>query len=218
MPDRCRDAGLLGDREHLVERSEDPVPLGSLMGEIAAPVPGRDSGQGDELVRTREAVRHVHQRRAHAEGALLHGLGRQLFHLVELGGRRRPVVVADHIAAQAPGPHKGGHVDRRMDPLLHAFKEIAQRPPIGDHTEVRGQRRGLRDHPVIDGRDGMPLPGHLRRHSLHDLGGGTVVDEQGELGLAQHVDETRSDDEPGGVDAPARRGRAKVADGLDPIP
>ena len=38
------------------------------------------------------------------------------------------------------------------------------------------------------------------------------IHEQGELGLTEHVDETRRNDAPCGVDAPLRRGLVELAD------
>jgi len=75
----------------------------------------------------------------------------------------------------------------------------------------------VRHHLIADRRDRRPLASDLRGHAHRHLRRCAAVDENVELGLAEHVDEARRDDQPGGVDPRRGRGGLQLTDGRDAI-
>jgi hypothetical protein len=73
----------------------------------------------------------------------------------------------------------------------------------GRATPARASRRSRR----------VASPRDFGGDALKNLGGQPRVDQNGEFGLTQHVDEARRDDFAGGIDAPSRLSGAQVADG-----
>ena len=73
---------------------------------------------------------------------------------------------------------------------------------------------GLNDG-VVEGRDGAAFAGNFGGDALIDFRRQARIDENGEFGLAEHVDEAGSDDFAGGVDGAFARGGGEIADGGD---
>src|SRR5690242_8130904 len=65
--------------------------------------------------------------------------------------------------------------------------------------------------------DGAAFARYLGGDPLRKLAEGTIVEEKGRLGLAEHVNEARSDDSPLGIDFTFRVRIAQIADGGDVV-
>ena len=217
MPDLGRDVRAFRNRERLVERFVDRAALRPQVREVDAPVTGRHLGHLDEVVGRVEAIGHVLERRTEAEGAVLHGLGDQGLHALQRGWRRRHVVGADDVVPHAAGADKRPDVDRRPAAGLQPREVPGEGPEVLDDLEVVPVRLALCDHSIVRGRNRLAFSRDLGRDALHDLRRGAAVHEHVELGLAEHVDEARRDDQPGGVDGLERRTPGQLADGSDAI-
>ena len=124
----CVHLRLARDADQLVERLEEAIALAAHVRDVAAAELAGGLAERDELVRLRVRRRRVDQRAADAERALAHGLAHHVLHLLQLFGRRRDIVIADHVLA-----HRGGADERsdvRRNALLDQEVEIlAERLP-----------------------------------------------------------------------------------------
>jgi hypothetical protein len=159
----------------------------------------RDRRELDDLRGGREPVRDVLQRGAEPDRALLHRLGDQLPHALELGGRRRPIVLADHVVPDAARADEGGNVDRGTRPQLETPEVVAEGPPVLHDAEVLRGRGVLAGHPIVDRRDGRALAGHFRRDALEHLARRPAVDQHVEFRLSEQIDEAGRDDQIRGI-------------------
>jgi hypothetical protein len=158
--------------------------------------------------------RCVLQRSGEAHGAIAHGVAHQRLHAIEFGGGRRAVVIAQHHTAHLRGAHVAGQVDPHA--LLFQAREIVvKRPPVGmDGVMFVTHMVGLQESIGL-GRDGRALAGDFGGDALVDLRRQVRIHQNGELGLAKHVDE------PGGHHHAARindalgRRPCQVSDGGD---
>ncbi len=75
--------------------------------------------------------------------------------------------------------------------------------------------RSALDDGVIERRGRQALAGDFRGDTLKNLRRQVRVDENGQLRLAQHVDETRRDHLPARIDAALCRGAVQAANGSD---
>ena len=141
--------------------------LRSLVREVDAAVARGDFGELDDLVGRGEPVGHVLQRRAEAERALLHRLRDELLHLLEFRRRRRPIVLADDVVANAAGADERADVDRRTRPLLEPLEVVgrASASPARRRSASRSARR-LGNHAVVHRRDRRALAGDLGGDAL----------------------------------------------------
>src|ERR1019366_1737422 len=220
------DAGFPGDPEHLRERRVDPIPLGTLMGEVHATAGGRDLRAGDDLVGGVVEIGNVLQRRGDSERAVFHGLRDERLHSVELGRAGSPILCSDDHPAEPPEPDERAEVDRGGGPPEpHEVRE--ERRPVRPEAVVSVRVFVALEQRFVEGCDGLALARDLGRDSLRDLGGRAPVDQGVVLGLAEEVDEPRRDDEAGGIDPAtgagdpvwpeiAYRGDAAVPDGHVP--
>ena len=124
------------------------------------------------------------------------------------------VVVAEDHAADLRGADVAGEVD--ADALLFEAREVlAEGAPVGSDVVVLvAGAIGLNDG-IVEWRDGIAFAGDFGGDALEDFRGQARVDEDRQLGLAQHVDEAGSDDFAGGVDGALARGSSEIADGGD---
>ena len=102
--------------------------------------------------------------------------------------------------------------------FLQARKISREVAPVLRNSVVAEFGRRLPGNHGIDGRDGFALARDLRGNSLKDLRRYVRIHEQGEFGLAEHVDKPRGNDPPCGVDSPIRGGFVELADGGDAFP
>ena len=153
--------------------------------------------QRDELVGLGVGVGRVDQPGGHAVGALLHGVGDEPRHLLQLGRLRRAFVVAHHVLAHLAEPDVRQQVDRRLRPLdgREVAGEVAPAPLGG---------RFLR-------RDRAAFADHFGRDALADLALRVAVDEQREVRVRMRIDEAGRHHLAAGVDR-SRRGAADAAD------
>ena len=216
MPHFRGNVGALGHREHLVERGDDLVRLGTLVRDVDAAMLPRDLRELDNLVGRRESPRHVLQRCAHPESALLHRLRHQRFHLIDFSGGGGALRLADHVAPQAARADKRADVERGAV-ALEPREVFAERAEVERHLEaVELRLRGFRER-IVQRRDRRSFAGDLGGDALGDLAGGARVGQHVELRLAEHVDEARRDDEVGGIDAGLRLAAIEPADRGDAI-
>ena len=201
MPDLHRDPRLAADPDRLVERGDD---LGALRPQVrrvdaAEPEPPRVASATAPRSRRRAPAGTGARSRRRPPPRASPSRTRALICSSSLR-RRRPVAVAqDH------PPHLGGpDVAREVDPdalLLEPGEVFAERAPVG--RRCRNGRSPARSAAMIEslsGAGGAALAGDLGGDALEDLGREARVDQQRQLGLAQHVDEAGRDDLPARVD------------------
>ena len=124
------------------------------------------------------------------------------------------VVVAEHHAADLCCAHVAGEVDAHAL-FFDAGEVLAEGSPVGsDVVVVVSGVVGLNDG-VIERRDGAAFAGDFGSDALIDFRGQAGVDEDGEFGLAEHVDESGGDDFAGGVNGALTRRGSEVADSGD---
>ena len=102
--------------------------------------------EDDELIGLGVNVRRVDEGAGEAESAVLHGLLDEGFHLIELGGRRSAIVVANDSFANLCGADIGADVERCA--LLLEAAEIAVKSGPIDGEFVLVEKQFLR-------RDGL---------------------------------------------------------------
>ena len=163
------------------------------MCDVDAAVLMRDFGQLDNFARPGKTRGHVLQRSRNPKRAVLHRVGDQFFHLLELSRRRRPIVIADHEFAYLGRADKGAEVDARAL-LIEAFEILVQRAPIDCKIEPAIEIFLLLQNPIIDWSNGFAFAGYLCGDAHHDFAHRPGIDQHVLLRLSQHVDETGRDD------------------------
>ena len=195
-------------------RSHDRFLLGAHVRRVDPAVLGGGARERDELLGARVRRGRVLERARHTDGALTHGLRDERLHLLELGGRRRAIAVADHHLAHGRGADIGREIDADSLPLEP--REVAREVgPVALDAVVLVRLGVLARDRIVHRSDRLAFAGDLRGDALEDLRRHLRVDEQGELGLPEHVDEARRDDPAGRIDAPLRGGLIEPADGGD---
>ncbi len=176
---------------------------------------GGDLRERDEVGGVGERVGRVLQRRCDAESALVHRLGDQRAHLVELVGRRLARVEADDVLAQRARADERCDVGR--DPARGEPVEVAAegRPPDLVLDVLLPVARALVH--VVAERPHRALAEHLERDALAQLALRAAVLDQRLLRVRQHVDEAGRDREPGRIDLALAVRVAEVAHGRDPV-
>ena len=119
-----RQPRLLADRQDLVDRPEEALPLVADVAGVEPAVLGDDLGQRDQLGGLGEAAGQVDQAGGHPPGAGLHAPFDQGLHPLELVSRRRAVGVAHHRGAD-------GAVGDQVD-------DVRPRPVRVDRVEQLG--------------------------------------------------------------------------------
>ena len=125
------------------------------------------------------------------------------------------VIEAQHHFAHLRCPDVRGNVD--ADALLfEPRKVLPEAAPVGVDVQVTELRLARLDDGVVQRRDRFALARDLRGDALVDLRGQARIDEYRELRLAEHVDETRRDHHPLGIDGARARLAGEQADGGHP--
>ena len=216
MPDLHGDLRHASDPERLVERPVDPRAFVADVRGVDAPVAAGCCCERNQLVRRRVDGRGVDERAGKAEGPLFHHAVHQRSHVRQLGWRGAPVPLADHGRAELGGSHKGGEVDGR--PGAGEVREVAvEVPPVDVEPVFLDAIRVVGDERVGERGHGLAFARDLGRDSLSHLAEQPVVDEDVDLRLPQHVDETRGDDQARDVERLVGLARAEKADGRDPV-
>src|SRR6266850_5701047 len=217
VPDLHRDRGGPGDREGLVQRSEDPGSLAAQVGSVEAHVLRGHLRERDQLVRLREGARLVDETRRETERPLLHRFLDELLHPRELLRVGLRVAEAEHNASNLRRAHHHADVDRRPRPTQPA-EVAAQIRPV--HLQaVLAQPVFLLVHPgVVHGRGRDALAGQLAGDALPDLRLGARIDQHAQLALAEQIDEAGRHGQASRVDSPLRLRRRQLPDRGDAVP
>ncbi len=172
-------------------------------------------GQRDQFLGGRVGRGRVLQRGRDADRAVAHGIAHQGLHALQFRRVRRAVVVAQHHAAHLGRAHIAGQVDSHAL-LLQAREVLVESPPVGIYAVVLiPDAIGFQDG-IVDRRDGGPFAGDFGGDPLVDLRRQVRIYQDGQLGLAEHVDESRGHHHAARIDgAPGGRAR-QIADGGDP--
>src|SRR5450759_3907180 len=103
--------------------------------------------------------------------------------------------------------------------VIDAREVLPERAPVRGDLQVRvADLVGLDDR-VVQRRHGAPFAGDLRRDALENLRRHVRLDQQGQLRLAEHVDEAGGKDAAARVDdLPCRRVRQPADGGDTPVP
>ena len=214
VPDLDGDVGFAADARGLVDGVEHGIAFAAHVGGVDAAVRRGGAGKGDELRSFGVGRGRVLQRGGNAHGAVAHRLANEVLHLVKLGGGGLHVGIAEHHAADRCGADVGGEVNAHAL-LFEAGEVLAEGAPVGRDVEVVVAGAVGGNGGVVDRRNGVAFAGDFGGDALEDLGGQARVDEDGELGLAEHVDESGRDDFAGGVDGALGGRTGEVADGGD---
>ncbi len=166
--------------------------------------------ESDELIGLRVDVRRIDESAGEAESAVLHSLLDENLHLAELGGCGSAIVVANYSFANLGGADIGADVQRCA--LLFEPAEIAvESGPINCKFVMVEKRLLRRDGLFILRGDGAAFAGDFRGNALRELAQRTIVEEERDFGLAEHVNEARSDDAAFRIDFSFSMGFAQIA-------
>ncbi len=117
----------------------------------------------------------------------------------KLGWAGSASLIAQNHAADLRGADIAGQVD--PEPLLLEPREVlGEGLPIGIDLVVFEPGAVGRQQAVILRRDGIALAGNFSSDALKNLGGNMRIDQHGQLGLAEHVDEPGRDHQATSVD------------------
>jgi hypothetical protein len=206
--------GFASDAQGFVDGFKDGVAFVAHMGGIDAAEFSGFGGESDEFIRFGIGSGSVFERCGNANRAVFHGVAHKSFHLLQFFGRRLFVVVAENHAPDLRGADIAGQVDAHAL-LLDARKILAKGAPVGgDVIVLVAGMIGLNDG-VIERCDGTAFPGNFRGDALIDFRRQAGIDEDGELGLAKHIDEAGSNDSTGGVNGAFAGGGGEISDGGD---
>ncbi len=216
MVDLGLGAGASRDLDQLVQRFEQPLALAADVGDVETSVGRRLLDQRGELVRVGEARRSVDQRRAHPQGALLHRRPHQGPHRLELLRGRLPVLVAQLMDPHRRRADERRHVGRHAA-RLQVGEVLAEGGPLDVEADVGLAVEGLLLHRLVERPHRPAFAEHLQRHTLPHVALTPRILEEADRGPAQHVDETRSDDQARHVELSLSAQAAHVTHRHDPI-
>ena len=135
-----------------------------------------------------------------------------MLHLLELCGGRLLVVISQHHAANLRGSDITCEVDAHAL-LLKPGEVLAQGAPVGnDVVMVVGGTIGLNDG-IVERSGGSALAGDLGRDALINFRRQPGINEDSQVRLAEHVDESRRDYHAVSVNGALARSCGEIADG-----
>ena len=175
MEDVDRDARAFADGDRLLDAFAQLLAVVAQVRRVEAASRAGRPRQRDQLVGLRVRVRRVDQAGGHAVRALLHRVGDEPRHPLELLRFRRALVVAHHELADLAEADVRQQVDRRLAAL--------------DRREVAGEVAPAPLGGRLLRRDRSALADHLGGHALADLALGVAVGQQREVGVRVRIDE-----------------------------
>ena len=208
--------GPADDPQELAQRLVQLLPLAPHVRGVAAAVVGRDLAQRGELAGAGVAAGRVDQRRGDAERAVGHLLGGDLAHPVQLRGCGGAVAVADDAGAQ------GARADERRDVLRGAapldVPEVLRQPgPAHLDVQVPADVLKLGFQPRRQRPHRGALAEHLGRDPLGQLAERPGVVQDGQVRVAEDVDEAGAHRLARRVDNGPRLARQAAADRHHPV-
>ncbi len=215
MPDLDGNGRLAADPDGLVDGGVDLGALRPEVGGVHAAVPRGLRRQRHQLLGSGVRGRRILERSRDADRPLSHRRAHQRPHAVELRRARRPVAVAQHHAPDLGRAHVAREVDADALPLQPG-EVLAQRPPVRrDRVVLVVGPIGGEDR-IVERAGGSTFAGDLGGDPLKDLRRQARLDQDGELRLAQHVDEAGGHDHPRRVHRLSRRRAVEPPDRRDP--
>src|SRR5208282_6184293 len=118
-------------------------------------------------------------------------------------------------AQDEPPDLRGSHVAGEIDAhalFFEAREKLAEGPPVGIDLVMDVAGTIVRDHGIVEGSSRAAFSGDFGSDALIDLGGEARIDEDGDFGLAENVDESWGDDFASGVESALAAGGGKIAD------
>ena len=212
MPDFDGDPGFTANAQRLVDSRQNAGAFIAHVGGVKAAEPGGFRGESDQLFGLGVGSGSVFERSGDADGAVAHGLAHEAPHLLELCERGLNVVIAEHHATDARGSYVAGNVDSDVL-LFEPGKVFAKRSPVDVNTIVIVLLLIRFENRVIQRSDRLALAGDFRGDPLIDFRRQARIDEDGVIGLAEHVDETGSDDLAARIDGAGTLSITKIPDG-----
>src|SRR5260370_30728448 len=137
-------------------------------------------------------VGRINESAGKPESAVLHGLLDERFHLIELGGGGGAIIVANHRLTDLRGADVGADVDG-CALLFEAMKITVESGPINGELVMVEKRLLRRESLFILRCDGAAFAGNFRGDALGEFAERTIVEEERDFGLAEHVNEARRD-------------------------
>ena len=204
------------DPQQFVDCLQQLVPFAPHVRNVFALIFRRDFAQLDQLLGLGVKRRRINQRGADPERARFHLLPDELPHLLELFRRRLFVFEANDKIADR------GRADERRDvagdaALLEVAQIFRERAPLDLVLDVALLAHDPFLHPVVERPHRISFAHDLRRHSFADFALGTAVLDQRFSRPREHVDETRRDREPLGLDHRLRLVGGIISERRDPI-
>ena len=156
-------------------------------------------GERHDLVGGGLERRRIGETRAQADAAGLERFVEQSLHVRDLGRRCRTVDVVHRGGPKCGMAHERRKIERRRRSfdLGHVLAHRREPVPLAVSQQVHG-RRGFGAR--VRGQTDPAVPGNHRRHALTDLRRHVGAGEHRAVIVGVRVDESGSDDEPGGVD------------------
>ena len=203
---------LAPDAQSLVDRGQNGIALIAHMCRINATKFPRFRRERDQFFRLRVRSRSVLEGSREPNCAFTHRLLDQSLHLIELSRGRLLIVVSQHHAPDLRGADVAGKI--YPHPLFfQTSKILLKSAPIRCEMIVLVTLLVGSDDGVILRRDRAAFASNLRGDALVNLRRQSGFDEDGQLRLAQHVDEARSHDHAAGVDGSIPWSSSKIPNG-----
>ncbi len=215
MPNFDRDMRLASDAQRFVNGGQNGVALVAHVRGIDAAGCGSLLRQSNQFFGPGVRRGRVFERSGDADGAVAHGLAHEFLHLLELRGSGLNVVGAENHGAHLRGADVGSDVDASM--LFFKTREVlAESAPVGSDAVVVEGFVPVANERIVQRRCGAAFAGDLGGDALKDFRWQARIDENSELGLAEHVDESGSDNHAVSIDGARALSGGEIADSGDP--
>ena len=214
MQDVHGQSSLLTNLRGLAQGFGEVISFIADVGGVDSAIVSGHAGQFDEFVCLGVGVREINQSRSQSDGAVLHGLLNQRFHPAEFFGRGRAIYVTHHVEADLSAADIGSNVDR-CAVLLEGGEIFSKRAPSTPEAHAGEFFVQLRNGWTEHGAGRLRFSNDFGGHTLADFAFCFAVGQQGEIGVAVKVDESRGNDHALGVDCPLGWHFADASDGRD---
>ncbi|MDI2023427.1 hypothetical protein PJL18_03975 [Paenarthrobacter nicotinovorans] len=218
-------AGIAAEGDHLGVGSQGALAVGAVVRCVEAAQLTHRAEEPGKFLGLRVHTGRVGQPGAHAEGAFFHRRADDVLHVLLLPGRGVSFSETHHHGPDGPLGYEVGGVGGDAAALFYAVEAVevlAHGPPVPVEAGrvVVPARDFLPDTGqcgVVHGRIGQSvLAQQFRGDALAELGVVVPVDQQLQVGMRVHVDETGTQDQAGGIDDTlGARVRCGEATGVD---
>ena len=153
------------------------IALVAHVGNVDALMFGDDFSERYQFISFGIVTGRINQSRGHAERAFLHCLVRQRAHLLEFGGRGRPVGAAEHVHPWRRGADEGRDIGRDAVPL-ESLEPLVERVPVDVVLDVALLTQLLGSHIVVERAHGLAFAEDLERNALQQIAHASAVGKE----------------------------------------